>query len=102
MQATHFRIAAGVEAGLTNSAVSPLSADASGLGKSKAVVSAATGDGPLVAEEVGALRFPVSRFVESRAVWKGFRIIFFFMFIVLIVADNLYQGMPPGCLLLFQ
>ena len=80
MQATHFRIAVGVEAGLTNSAVRPLSVDPSG---SKPLVSFATVECPFVADEAGALRFPVGRFVASRAVWKGFLIIFFFMLLTL-------------------
>lgn len=79
MQATHFRIAVGVEAGLTNSAVRPLSVEPSG-GESKLVVSFVTVVGPLASDEAGALRFPNGRFVESRAVWKGFLMIFFFMF----------------------
>ena len=72
MQATHFRMAEGVDAGLTNSAVRPLSWVRMG---SKLVVSFAT-DG--AAAEVGALRFEGFE-GGPREEWKGFLMIFFML-----------------------
>jgi len=72
MQATHFRMAEGVDAGLTNSAVRLLSWVRMG---SKLVVSFAT-DG--AAAEVGALRFEGFE-GGPREEWKGFLMIFFFI-----------------------
>ena len=89
MQATHFRMAEGVDAGLTNSAVRLLSWVRMG---SKLVVSFAT-DG--AAAEVGALRFEGFE-GGPREEWIGFLMIFCFFIIAMLVEKMMGEARAQG------